>query len=75
MTALTTLTLWLTTCPDHTNCQSTNIDVGLINLYCKLYNIQNSENNNCERHEVNDQLSIAVLQPSSAKEINIKTHA
>ena len=31
--------------------------------------IQNSENNNCERHEVNDQfwkLSIAVLQPSSA---------
>ena len=32
--------------------------------------IQNSENNNCERHEVNDQfwkLSIAVLQPSSAK--------
>ena len=37
--------------------------------------IQNSENNNCERHEVNDQfwkLSIAVFQPSSANEMNIK---
>ena len=40
-----------------------------------IKSIQNSENNNCERHEVNDQfwkLSIAVLQPSSANEMNIK---
>ena len=38
----------------------------------KWNTIQNSENNNCERHEVNDQFGsfqLAVLQPSSANGI------